>query len=72
MNGAMAPNRRRHADIDDDRVGIDRRLVRDVKGIPQQQLQGVLAFWQSDGGLRLAAAEMQMVVVARNWLVQWR
>ena len=45
MGRAMAPNRGRHPDIDDDWVGIDRRLVRHVQGVPQQQLQSVLTLW---------------------------
>ena len=53
---AMASNgrsrrRRRgrgHADVDDDRIGIDRRLVRDVEGVPQKELQSVTSRRQGD------------------------
>ena len=46
--------------------------MRKVGGIAQQKLQGVLARRQGERGLCLARAEMQMVFVVRDWLVQRR
>ena len=64
--------RRGHADVNDDWIRIDRRLVRDVVGVPQKDLQGVTPFRQGDGRLCLTAAEMQVVLVVRDRLIQWR
>ena len=71
-NGRSRRRRRRRgqANVDDDRIGIDRRLMRDVVGVPQEELQSVTSRRQGDVRLRLAASEMQVVLVVRDRLVQ--
>ena len=58
--------RRRHADIDHHHLGIDRRVVRNMRRVPQQQLKSMTAPRQGKGRFRLAIAEMQVVFVVRN------
>ena len=60
--GDLDPNARRH----------DRRRVRDVILVSQQQLQRVLAGRERDLRLGLAGAVMQMIEVVRNRLVERR
>jgi hypothetical protein len=50
----------------------DRRIVRHVVSIAQQQLKGMLAGRQLNPHLGLARAEMQMFLVVRNWLIERR
>ena len=71
-NARRRRGRRGHADVNDDWIGIDRRLVRDVVGVPQKDLQSVTPFRQGEGRLCLTAAEMQVVLIVRDRLIQWR
>ena len=64
--------RRRHADIDHHDLRIDRRIVGNVRRVPEQQLQRMPAPRQGDGRFGLAGAEMQVVFVVRNRLIQGR
>ena len=56
--------------VDADALGHHGRIVRNVLLVAQQQLQGVFAGRQRHLGLGLAGAEMQMVEVVRNGLIQ--
>ena len=64
--------RRRFGDGHMNLVGIDRRRVGDVVGVAEQQLQRMRSGRQREFGFRLAAAEVQMVLIVRNWLVERR
>ncbi len=64
--------RRRHADVDDDRAGKDRRLMRDVVRVAQQKLESVAPRREGDGRLGLASAEMQVVFIVGDRLVERR
>lgn len=64
--------RRRHTDIDGDGRGIDRRHMRNVIGVAEQQLKRVSAARQRDRRLGLTGAEMKMSLVARNGLIERR
>src|SRR5208282_3116006 len=46
--------------------------MREMEGVAQQKLEGVATCREGQGGLRLAPAEMQMVFVVRDRLVQGR
>ena len=69
-NARRRSGRRGHADVNDDWIGIDRRLVRDVVGVPQKDLQSVTPFRQGECRLCLTAAEMQVVLIVRDRLIQ--
>ena len=64
--------RRRHADIDNHHIRVDRRNVRNVRRVPEQQLERVAAFRQGHGRFGLAGAEMQVVFIVRDRLIQRR
>src|SRR5579862_3756936 len=59
-----------HRDVD--LLRIDRRIVRHVIGVAEQQTQPVPAGRQRDLRLGLSGAEVQMVEVVRNRLVERR
>ena len=71
-SAATAVGERRTTTRDLDTRRHDRRRVRDVILVAQQQLQGVLPGLQRHLGFGLAGAEVQMVEVARNRLVERR
>ena len=54
------------------RGDTDRRIVRDVILVAQQQLQGVRSRFERDLGLGLAGAEVEVIEVVGNGLVQRR
>src|ERR1700722_19405395 len=64
--------RRRFRDGHVNLVGIDRRRVGDMVGVAQQQLQRVRSGGEREFSFRLAAAEMEMVLVVGNRLVEGR
>ena len=64
--------RRRHADIDNHHIRVDRRNVRNMRRVPEQQLERVAAFRQGHGGFGLAGAEMQVVLIVRDRLIERR
>ncbi len=64
--------RRRHADIDNHHTGVDGRVMRNVRRVPEQQLERVAAPRQGHGGFGLARAEMQVVLIVRDRLIQRR
>ena len=64
--------RRCCAYVDRDPLGHQRRVMRHVVRIAHQQLQRVRSRRQFDHSLRLAEAEMQVVAVVGDRLVQWR
>ena len=59
-------------DRDRNGLGHDRRIVRDVIGIPEQELQGVLTRGQRDRCFRLPRPEMLVVEVIGDWLIERR
>ena len=63
---------RRVHDTDLDARRNDRRRVRNVILVSQEQLKRMLPGFQRDLGLGLAAAEMEMVEVTRNGLIERR
>ena len=60
----------RRIDPDADDVGHDRRIVRNVSVITQQELQCVLSCGERDLGLGLTSAEMNVVEIARDRLIE--
>ena len=66
---AAARGRRRHADVDDDRVGIDRRIVREVVRVAQQELEGMAPGRECKRRLGLTAAEVKVIFIVRDRLV---
>ena len=62
----------RRIDPDANDVGHDRRIVRNVSVITQQELQSVLSCGQRDLGLGLAVAKMNVVEIARDRLIERR
>ena len=67
-SGSRSRVARRHGDL----LRHQRRIVRHVVGIAHQQLQRVRPRRQLDQGLGLSRAEMQMVLVVRDRLVERR
>ena len=57
---------------DPDTLRHQRRRVRNVSLIPQEKLEGVLSGGQVDLSLGLSGAEMQVIEIVWNWLIQWR
>jgi hypothetical protein len=57
---------------DGDRLGIDWGVVRHVILVAQKKLELMRAEWKRDLRLSLPRAEVQVVEVIRNRLIEWR